>query len=112
MVKGGAGARRRMDYFFLMDNANFNSVSGAIRSEVERLLMEQPPQALGVELWRMLKSLKANPGPETLHGIYNRAAGLNPLHQREELKEGILRIMVAARYQVDFRSIQAERDRS
>lgn len=101
-----------MGYIHCMENASYKSVLGAIRSEVERLLREQPPHALGVELWRMLKSLKANSGPDALHGIYTRAAGLDPLGQPEELKEGILRIMVAARYQVDFRSRQPERDRS
>jgi hypothetical protein len=91
---------------------NFDAVCGAIRTEVGRLLMKQPPHALAVELWGILKSLQAPPGPEMLREIYNRAVGLNPLDQPEAFRESILRIMVAARYQMDFRyRQQAERDR-
>lgn len=95
-----------------MNTSNYDSVNRAIRSEVQRLLIADPPRPVALELWRMLKPLKDSPGPATLHTIYHRAAGLNPLRLPEELKEGILRIMVAARYQVDFRSRQPERDRS
>lgn len=95
-----------------MDNENFNSVCGAIRSEVERLLMEQPPQAVAVGLWDILKTLKSNASLQTLRGVYKRAAELNPLGQPETFKAGILRIMVAARYQVDFRTTPAYRCRS
>lgn len=95
-----------------MEHANHRAACRAIRREAQWLLKQQPPQHLGLELWRMLKLLKSHPGSASLHAIYSRTAALKPLRFSEELKEGMLRIMVAARYQVDFRSKQPEGDRS
>jgi len=59
----------------------------------------------------MLKLLNDRPHSLALTRVYERGASLKPLQLPEELKEGILRIMVAARYRVDFRGRKPRGDR-